>query len=251
MFTGRKRVPRGGFTLLEIMLAVAVLAMVSVSIYRFVEGTLSAVSASEASIREEETLTSFASYLRTQVLALAADKDSALTGTPRKFNDTSSDELQWKSAAGSGLFTRHAEGVWDVLLTVKQIPGKNEYELGMRRQEISGKQSAQWLPLLGGVRGFEVRYYDPRAMEWMEKWTETNIRPSLLRVKLWRTMTAEPYEMVLSVPVLSTAAQAGPPPNRAGKPTRRSRRGDPIAPDQRSPRTPRKEEPAPTPYDNP
>lgn len=251
MFTGRRKTPRGGFTLLEIMLAVAVLALVAVSIYRFVEGTLSAVSASEASIREEEVLTSFASYLRTQVFALAADKDSALTGTPHKFSDTSSDELQWKSAAGSGLFTRHAEGVWDVSLTVKQIPGKNEYELGMRRQESSGRQGSQWLPLLGGVRGFEVRYYDPRAMEWMEKWTETNIRPSLLRVKLWRTTSTDPYEMVLSVPVLSTAAQAGPPPNQAGKPQRRSRRGELIAPGQRSPRTPRQAEPAPNPDNNP
>jgi len=190
---------RSAFTLLEVMLAVCVIAMVGVSIYRFVETTLTAVRVSTASERERALVTAFFAYLRGQMLALPSAREGAITGEPHRFSNISSDELRWIARPGSGLLTRHATGEWTVTLTAKELE-KGEYELGLRRQDIEVKKDPGWLPLFRGVRGFEVRYYDEGRAEWMEKWTDTQNRPSLIRVKLWRDPSPEAYEVVLPIP---------------------------------------------------
>jgi len=198
-----------GFTLLEVMLAVAVLALVGVSIYRFVETTLTAVRLSTENDRTRGLATAFAGYLRNQTLSLPSAREGAISGEPHRFNNISSDELRWITRPGSGLLTRHATGEWTVTLTTKALE-KGEYELGFRRQDVEAKKEASWLPLFRGVRGFEVRYFDAGRKEWMEKWTDPQTRPSLIRVKLWRDPSSEAYEMVLPIPVKAQAAGAAP-----------------------------------------
>jgi len=193
------------FTLLEVMLAICVFAMVGVSIYRFVETTLTAVRVSTASERERALQTAFFAYLREQMLALPSARTAAITGEPHRFNNISSDELRWIARPGSGLLTRHATGEWNVTLTTKELQG-GEYEIGLRRQDVAVKKDPVWLPLFRGVRGFEVRYYDAGRAEWMEKWTDTIGRPSMIRVKLWRDPSPEAYEVVLPVPSKAQAA---------------------------------------------
>jgi len=199
---------RPGFTLLEVMLAVFVLALVSISIYRFVETTLTAVRVSAATERERALVTAFAAYLRKQMLTLPSARAGAITGEPHLFNNVASDELCWVSGPGSGLLTRHATGEWTVTLTTKQLD-KGEYELGLRRQDVMRKKDATWLPLFRGVRGFEVRYYDASRKEWMEKWTDPQSRPALIRVKLWRDPSPEAYEIVLPIPAMARPSSTG------------------------------------------
>ena len=204
--SNNKRFPRSSaFTLLEVMLAVCVIAMVGMSIYRFVETTLTAVRVSSASERERSLVASFFAYLRGQMLALPSARTGAITGEPHRFSDISSDELRWIARPGSGLFTRHATGEWTVTLTTKELE-KGEYELGLRRQDVEMKKDPVWLPLFRGVRGFEVRYYDEARAEWMQKWTDAQSRPTLIRVKLWRDPSAEAYEVVLPIPAKAQSA---------------------------------------------
>lgn len=187
---------RRGFTLLEVMLAVGVLALVGLGIYRFVETTLSAVRVSSESGRECSLVTAFDGYLRGQLRDLPVARAGVLSGEPHGFNGVSSDELRWIARPGSGLLTRHATGEWIVTLTAKQLD-HGEYELGMRRQDLERKRDADWLPLFRGVRGFEVRYFDPLRKQWMEKWTDPQRCPALVRVKLWRDPESAAYEVVL------------------------------------------------------
>ena len=198
------------FTLLEVLLAVCIFALVGVSIYRFVETTLTAVRITTASGREQALETAFFRYLRRQMLALPSARHGAITGEPHRFNSVSSDELRWIARPGSGLLTRHATGEWTVTLTTKDL-GNGEYEMGLRRQDAEAKKTPGWLPLLRGVRGFEVRYYDSGRAEWMEKWTDVMSRPALIRVKLWRDPAPEAYEVVLPIP--AKAQTAGMQPN--------------------------------------
>lgn len=196
---------KSAFTLLEVMLAVAMLALVGVSIFRFVETTLTAVRVSTESEKERSLVTAFAGYLRIQMLALPSARGGAITGEAHRFNTVSSDELCWIARPGSGLLTRHATGEWTVTLTAKQLEG-GEYELGLRRQDVEGKRDTSWLPLFRGVRGFEVRFFDASRKEWMEKWTDPQTRPALIRVKLWRDPSPEAYEIVLPIPIKAQPA---------------------------------------------
>ena len=185
--------------MLEVLLAVCLLGLVGMSIYRFVETTFSAVSRSTAAEQERMLATTFAGYLRTQIAALPSAEGGVISEESHRFQNISSDELRWIAGPGSGLLTRHAEGDWIVTLTAQPLE-KREYELGMRRRELRGKRESDWLPLFRGVRGFEVRYFDAQRREWLEKWTETQRRPALIRVKLWRNPEPAPYEIVLPVP---------------------------------------------------
>jgi len=199
---------KGGFTLLEVMLAVAILALVGVSIYRFVETTLTTVRVSTETERERVLVTAFAGYLRTQMQALPSARAGAITGEPHRFNSVSSDELTWVARPGSGLLTRHATGEWTVTLTAKQVEG-DKYALGMRRQDVEKKREANWLPLFRGVRGFEVRFFDAGRKEWMEKWTDLQTRPTLIRVKLWRDPQPEAHDWVIPIPAKAQPAGGG------------------------------------------
>lgn len=199
MFTSRNR---DAFTLLEVMLAVTVLAVISLGIYRFVETTMTAVRVTAESEREQALTASFMAYLRGRIFALPGTRPGALMGEPHQFNRVPCDELRWITEPGSGLLTRHAAGEWIVTLTLKELKN-GEYELGMHRQDIDGKRDTTWLPLLRGVRGLEIRYYEPTRKEWLEKWTNPQARPALIRVKLWRDPFTEAYETVLPVPVMT------------------------------------------------
>ena len=189
---------RNGFTLLEVMLAVCVMALVGMSIFRFVEAALAGTGAASASERDRVLLAAFAGYLRTQMLALPGARAGAISGEAHRFHAVSCDELRWIARPGSGLLTRHAAGEWGVTLTVREVHG-GTHELGVRRQDAQGRRDAHWLPLFAGVRGFEVRYFDRARKEWMEKWTDLQTRPALIRVKLWRDPDPEAYEIVLPV----------------------------------------------------
>jgi prepilin-type N-terminal cleavage/methylation domain-containing protein len=195
------------FTLLEIMLAVAVLSVVVLSIYRFVEGTITAVRVTDVQMRDNFMMDSFVDYLRSQLQSIPPTRQGALTGEPHKFNDIPSDELRWIATAGSGLLTRHAEGEWNVTLTTKQIPGSSSYELGLNRQDIEARNDASWLSLFKDVHGFEIRYFDSRAQSWMDKWTDLTVRPSLIRMRLWKGSSTEPREVIFQLPAVTPGAQ--------------------------------------------
>lgn len=192
------------------MLAVLVLALVSLSVYRFVGTTLTAVQVSTVSERERALTTAFAAYLRDRIYALPGPRMGALMGEPHRFNDVSSDELRWICGPGSGLLTRHATGEWLVTMTLKELKN-GEQELGVRRQDLEGKRDAAWLPLFRGVRGLEIRYYEPGRKEWLEKWTNPQARPTLVRIKLWRDPSPEAYEIVLPVPPMTKTADGSQP----------------------------------------
>lgn len=184
-----------GFTLLEVMLAVFILGLVATSIYRFVQTTLFAVRVSTVQVRETVLMESFANYLRSLVQSFPPERHGIISGEPHQFDEVSQDELRWITGPGSGLLTRNAANIdWTVTLTTKKD------ELGIWRQDIEAKNDRTWLPLISGIHGLEVRYFDSRSQEWLDKWTDTVALPSLIRVKLWRTHSNDPYEVVLPLP---------------------------------------------------
>ncbi len=195
---------KGAFTLLEIMLAVAVLAMVGVSIHRIVEGTLSAVRHSGEAISQERLHTAFADFLRFQMQNLP-QRTGAITGEPHRFDNLSGDEMRWIAYPGAAMLTRFATGEYQVALTTRRVGER--LELGLNRQHLDGVEAATWFPLLPEVHALEIRYFDPRSQSWMERWSDQANRPALVRVRLWMTKEGEPYETLHSIPYASEMAQ--------------------------------------------
>ncbi len=190
-----------GFTLLEITLAVTILAMMSMSIYRFVQSNLLAMRLSSEQNAADARYDGLLSLLSQQWQSLPGGV-GALTGEPFKQDGVSRDEITWVCGAGPGLLTRYAAGDYTVSMRLRPATaGANRMEIGVMRRPRgeSGPESESWVALLDDVRSLEIRYFDPRLNTWVERWTDTSTLPRLVRLSLGRPERAAPWEAIVAL----------------------------------------------------
>lgn len=192
---------RAGFTLLEVMLAVFMIALLTFSLFRFVSVNIDALAFSTQASAEEKTITGFVNLIQGQLNELPPKGQGMLLGQAHKFKGLASDEIQWRSRGGIGLLTTAADDEYRVTLRLQPITKTSPVlDLVMKRRLITGKEDDLELRLIPDVAALEFRYFDPRLNAWLERWTDQNARPSLVRVRIWRNADDAPYEAVLTVP---------------------------------------------------
>jgi prepilin-type N-terminal cleavage/methylation domain-containing protein len=195
----RKR-PRG-FTLLEIMLAVAILAGMSLAIYRFVESNIIALRVSSDITAADARYDALRALLMTQWQSLAPGS-GALTGEALKVNDLSRDQITWTCGAGPGLLTRYAPGDFNVSMRVRAESEKSDrVDLGFLRKPQEDRSFTNvhetWVPLLEDIRGLQIRYFDPRLNTWQDRWTDNVTLPRLVKVTIERKDASVPWEAII------------------------------------------------------
>ena len=191
---------RFAFTLLEVTLAVAILGMMSLAIYRFVSTNLTAVRLS-TELNESNARYQGLANLLTEQLQDLPQGQGALAGEPFKFSGRSRDEMSWTCSAGPGLLTRYATGDYSVTLRLRPIDRSEEMELGIDRESDDDEnlvpENKAWISLLSGVRTMEIRYFDPRLNAWVDRWTDRSKLPHLVRLTIDRAGSSVPWESVL------------------------------------------------------
>jgi prepilin-type N-terminal cleavage/methylation domain-containing protein len=191
MSTGRdKRARRGGFTLLEIILAAAILGLMSMAIFRFVQTNITVLRISATQSMEEARYAGLLELLTAQWQDLPTGV-GALGGDTYKFNDRPRDEIIWACSAGPGLFTRYASGEFTVRMRLRPMKeGSDRFQLGCYRKprdEAEGADEKEtWVPLMDDVTGLRIRYFDTRLNAWVERWTDTGTLPRLIEMIIQR-----------------------------------------------------------------
>ena len=192
---------RRGFTLLEVMLAVTILALVAGAICRFVLVNLQAIKISTDDTAQKGAAQALVAVLNEELSNLPPGEQNAILGQAHKFNGKESDEIEWLTAAGNGLFTMAAPGAWKVTLTLRPQENTNTYTLGLLRQPPGNNTKEEnWLPLLPNVDAIEIRYYSRALNSWQDKWSDAQNHPQLVRVRIWRTDQEAPYEAMIELP---------------------------------------------------
>ena len=209
MFIARVDRRRGpAFTLLEVTLAVAILGMMALAIYRFVSTNLTAVRISTEINETDARYEGLANLLTAQLQDLPPGR-GALAGEPYKFSGRSRDEMTWVCSAGPGLLTRYATGEFSVTLRLRPIERSDKMELGILRESEDDDnpvpENKSWVSLLTGVNSMEIRYFDPRLNTWVDRWTDRGTLPHLVRLTIDRAGKAVPWEAVL--PLLPSPLQ--------------------------------------------
>src|SRR5882762_8026104 len=123
-----------GFTLLEIIMAVAILATMALAIYRFVQSNMVAIRLSSEALAADARYDGLREILAQQWQSLPPGK-GALLGDAFKLSDRERDEVRWTTSAGPGLMTRYASG--DFVVALRMQPEKkdsNRYDLGFLRK---------------------------------------------------------------------------------------------------------------------
>ncbi|MEO8043939.1 MAG: hypothetical protein ABI674_03455 [Spartobacteria bacterium] len=191
------------FTLLEVTLAVAILGMMALAIFRFVSTNLTAVRLSTELNERDASYEGLANLLTEQLQELAPGQ-GALLGEPYKFSGRSRDEMAWLCSAGPGLLTRYAPGEYSVTLRLRPIERSEEMELGLVRESDDEDvnpvpENKVWVSLLSGVKSMEIRYFDPRLNAWVDRWTDRSTLPHLVRLTIDRPGGSVPWEAVLAL----------------------------------------------------
>jgi prepilin-type N-terminal cleavage/methylation domain-containing protein len=199
-FTARKHCLRA-FTLLEITLAVAILAMMSVAIYRFVESNLTVLRVSSEASAADARYSGLRDLLMTQWQSLSGG-NGAMTGEPFKFNDRPRDEIKWTCGAGPGLLTRYAAGDFTVSMRLQRESDKsNQLDLGLLRKPQDDQsvthEHESWVPLIANVGSLQIRYFEPRLNVWVDRWTDTLVMPRLVKIVVGRNDAAVPFEVII------------------------------------------------------
>lgn len=209
----RSRANRG-FTLIEVMTATVIVALLMMSLYRFVTTTLRALDATTQLAEDRQAVDSLVRLIQSQLNDLPVSGAGVLLGKANQFQGLASDEMTWLCGAGQGVMTGAAPGEYRVTLTVQPVPNAKDLELGLRREIATGDAKTDidffsrgtgsakynWLPLLRPVAALEIRYWDPRTNSVIKQWNDLNVRPSLVHLKIWRYAEDQPYDVILPVP---------------------------------------------------
>ena len=192
---------RRGFTLLEIIMAVAILATMALAIYRFVQSNMVAIRLSSEAIAADSRYDGLREVLAAQWQSLPSGK-GALTGDVFKLNDRERDEVRWICSAGPGLMTRYAAGDFVVALRLQsEKKDSDRLDLGFLRKPKDDSSfsnvNESWIPLIEDVRSLQIRYFDARLNVWVERWNDTGTLPRLVKVTINRSDAAAPWEAII------------------------------------------------------
>ena len=193
---------RCAFTLLEITLAVAILGMMALAIFRFVSANVVAVRLS-TELNEIDAGYGGLERLLTDQLRDLPPGQGTLLGEPYKFEGRSRDEMTWVCGAGPGLLTRYATGEYSVTLRLRPMQKSNAMELGVVRESEDDDNPVPddkaWVPLLTNLTSLEIRYFDPRLNAWVDRWTDRGTLPHLVRLTITRVGSTAPWVAVLAL----------------------------------------------------
>ncbi|MEI7822647.1 MAG: prepilin-type N-terminal cleavage/methylation domain-containing protein [Verrucomicrobiota bacterium] len=204
---------RGGFTLLEVMLAVAIIGFTTVGIFRFVQSTVRAVAVSVEDTEEQLRVDRLVALVQEEFYSLPARGQTNIQGESIKLNGADFDSIEWRSRGGPGLMTTAVSGDYRVKLRIQPVEkNSNKYEIGYWRRpallETDGglvaggsDKDATWVPLLQRVSAMRIRYWDSRLGQLLDSWRDPTARPAFVILSITREGDDVPYEAVLRIPV--------------------------------------------------
>ena len=183
-------------------MAVTILALMSFTIYRFVQTNISAMRVS-ASAEAADARYEGLRQLLTQQLQSLAPGTGALLGDALKVNERDRDEITWLSGAGPGVLTRYAGSDYRVSLRVRASDSKNNnrLELGLLRKPKNDTSAVNahetWVRLIDDVNSLQIRYFDSRLNTWVQRWVDTVTLPRLVKIVIGRSDAPVPIEIVV------------------------------------------------------
>src|SRR5947208_9660119 len=123
-----------GFTLLEIMLAVTILGMMSLAIFRFVQSNMIALQLSAGTAADDAQYHGLRDRLTAQWQSLSPLRANII-GEPFKMGDRERDQLRWSCGAGPARMTRYGAGEVTVTLRLPPVPEDGDrLDLGCLRK---------------------------------------------------------------------------------------------------------------------
>lgn len=167
-----RQAPRGfedGFTLVEVLLAVSLVAMMATLVFGSLYVTLSAIDTARANSANEQIVRSTL-HLMTDELSFGEGRTTfPWTGINGQWDGQPADSIAFLTM---GQF-RGAESAKDTELVRIVYTREGDRLLRFARKNLYGltDESIEQVELATKVKGFNVRYYDGKGNLWLDEWS--------------------------------------------------------------------------------
>jgi prepilin-type N-terminal cleavage/methylation domain-containing protein len=237
---------RAGFTLLEILLALSILAMISLMIFGSFRSIVENIAATEEAMESlhhgeivfEQLVGSLrsAAYFDSNPAAFTFLHEPGIGNPPE-------DMLSWVTGSMAFLPPRYPtlQGLNRIFLSIEEIDGQRGLAVSAvpHLKNLDDDRVSEVEPWLISprVRGLRARFYDMRTDEWVDEWEDERQIPQVLEI----TLFLEPLEE--RGPLRELVRRVDIPVARLSREVRRGRRqpGEsttgpaPTQPDRRGP----------------
>ncbi|OLE13555.1 MAG: hypothetical protein DME64_03545 [Verrucomicrobia bacterium] len=187
--------------MLEIMLAVGILGLMSLAIFRFVQANMTALRLSSDTAARDSQYDGLRDLLTSEWQSLSPTR-ARMIGEPFKLNDRERDVITWICSAGPGLLTRYAPGEFIVALRLQPENEKSDrLDLGLLRKPKDasdiGERHETWVPLVKNVSSLQISYFNPSLNTWIDRWPNASQLPWLVKVTVGRADSPVPWEAII------------------------------------------------------
>lgn len=194
-----------GFTLLEVMLAVALLALLSGTMIALVQSSLESAIITESIVRKNDNKYGYIELCRRLFRTLPGEVE--FVAYKDHYDEYEGDNLIFYNAPH-----------------LMQWGGEVDYEryivsMAFISREGEGKQMAvkrmgrvpetEWFPLLENVEYAKWRYFDQESQQWLNEWGTSVFRPSAVELTLKLLDEAESTRSVFWLPPIITNSGRG------------------------------------------
>jgi general secretion pathway protein J len=167
-----RQVPQGseyGFTLVEILLAVALVAMMATLVFGSLYATTSAIDTVRTQSANEQIVRSTLRVMADELSVSAPPtKEMSWVGINALYDGQPADTIAFLTM---GEF-RGAESAKDTEMVRIVYTREGDRLLRFARKNLYGltDASVEQVELVNRVKGFNVRYYDSKSLLWLDEW---------------------------------------------------------------------------------
>ena len=159
----------GGFTLIEILLAVSLVAMMASLVFGSLYVTLSAIDSARAKSADEQIVRSTLRLMADELSVSESRPTGPWMGINGQYDGRPADSVAFLTM---GQF-RGADSAKDTELVRIVYTREGDRLLRFVRRNLYGltDESVEQVELATKVKGFNVRYYDGKSKLWLDEWT--------------------------------------------------------------------------------
>jgi hypothetical protein len=202
--------------LFEVVLALAILALLSGAVFAITSAALEATKATRSEQQAAQRLEGFLRVTRDAFLGL--DAKGSVVLRPGPAGETSRAELVFERTTGAFGIPSLAGGSL-VLSALPQSDGSRSFAL-RRLPKDDGRppdDKIPWTPLFPGVGRVQWSFFSNQ--QWSDEWKSGQGRPELVRLTFeCRDLGGEPVETVFWIPPLAGSPSTEPPPPKGTPP---------------------------------
>ena len=163
-----RQTPEGGFTLIEVLLAVSLVAMMATLVFGSLYVTTSAIDAARANSANQQIVRSTLRVMTDELSVARVATTSPWMGINGQLGGQPADSVAFLTM---GQF-RGAESAKDTELVRIVYSREGDRLLRFVRKNLYGltDESIEQVELANKVKGFNVRYYDGKNNLWLDEW---------------------------------------------------------------------------------